>query len=568
MFRRFRLAALTSATVFALGAVSITAVAAPKDAAAKKIDQDTMNNDFVMADFRKAEANLKKALDTCGDSGCSPAVKAQILVNLGIVQSSLGNDTEAEETFVQAIRLHGAVVPDADFVTPEIQKAFDAAKARASSGDTGSVTVDVPPTSDGEVGHEPVSEQMVNTPVPIWVSVPEGMPVGKIIVRYKPFGGSWKKLNLTKKRNGWGGNIDCNDVTTTGALKYYISVLDNAGDPITSLGSLNKPFETKIKNQLDGDPPRLPNEPPPARCAAKEDCPPGLPGCPAVGARGDKGWGSSCEATRECKEGLICLNGMCEEGEEDTSSGGSSANYAKNWVGLFVSMDLAYVTGDDVCGRDSQANKGYACFTTGGDGGNPYEDAGTHYHGEPIPSGNGNAIAGGLAPATIRFMASFDRVILDNIMVGGRAGFAIRGGPQPDGGKAFLPLHLEARGSYWFGQDPFSRVGFRPYAFLGGGMAQVDTKVDVSVREAQTCPATGCTVSSDPKDPNSVIQRNPQTQKVEAWRKAGQGFVGLGGGVMYALSANSGVVGELKIAYMLPTPNIVIAPTIGYAMGF
>ena len=45
-------------------------------------------------------------------------------------------------------------------------------------------------------------------------------------------------------------------------------------------------------------------------------------------------------------------------------------------------------------------------------------------------------------------------------------------------------------------------------------------------------------------------------------------LLGLGGGVMYALTPNSGVVGELKISYMLPTPNIVISPTVGYAMGF
>jgi hypothetical protein len=567
VFRRFRFALLASATVLALGALSATALASAKDAAARKIDQDAMNNDYLMADFPKAEANLKKAVDTCGDSGCTPSVKAQILVHLGIVQSNNGNDTAAEESFLQAIRLHAAVTPDPDFTTPEIQKVFDAAKARAG-GAPGVSTPDGPPTSDGEVEHEPVAEQMVNTPVPIWVTVPEGMAIGKVIVRYKPFGGSWRKLNLQKKRGGWGGNIDCNDVTTTGSLKYYISVLDNAGDPITSLGSLNKPFDTAIKNQLEGDPPRLPNEPPPARCAAREDCPPGLPGCPAAGERGDKGWGSSCEVTRECKEGLVCLGGMCEEGEEEGDTKGPSGPFKKNWVGLNLSMDLAYVTGTDVCGRESQATKGYACFTMGGDSGNPYQEPGTHYHGEPIPENNGNAIAGGLAPATARVMASFDRVLLDNVTAGARLGFAFYGGgPQPDGGKAFLPFHVEVRGAYWFGTDPFSHKGFRPYGFLGGGMAQVDTKVEVSVREIETCPADGCKVCADTACANPV-QRNPQTQKVEAWRKAGQGFVGLGGGVVYAVTPDIGILGELKISYMLPTPNLVISPTIGGVYGF
>lgn len=567
MFRRFRLAALASATVLALGALSASASAAPKDAAAQKLDQDAMNNDFLMADFPKAEAALKRAVETCGADGCTPAIKAKILVHLGIVQANQGNNSEAEQSFVQAVETDPNVVPEKDFTTPEIQKVFDAAKAKAGTGGTAGGGGDEPPVepvSDGEVGHEPVGEQMVNTPVPIWVSVPSGMPIGKVLVRYKPFGGSWKKLNLQKKRGGFGGNIPCEDVTTTGPLKYYISVLDKAGDPITSLGSLNKPFETTIKNQLDGDPPHLPHEPPPARCAAGEDCPPGLPGCPAGGARGNKGWGESCEQTKECQAGMICSGGMCEEGEEEGDGGGGpSGPYKKNWVGLYGSFDLAYVSGDDVCGRDSQANKGYACFTTSD---NEFEDPGTQYHGEPVASGAGNAIAGGLAPATARIMLGYDRVITSNIMLGARLGYAFRGGPQPDSGNAFLPFHVEGRASYWFGKDVFAKKGIRPFGFVAGGMAQVDTKVDVSVREqTPNCPATGCTV----EDQNGeVIQTNPQTQKVEAWRKAGQSFVGLGGGVMYALSENGGIVGELKISYMLPTPNIVVSPTVGYAMGF
>ena len=569
MDRRSRLAALVSATVLALGALSHVASAAPKDAAARKIDQDAMNNDFLMADFPKAEENLKKAVDACGASGCSPNVKAQILVHLGIVQVNQGNTSAAEQSFTQAIQLDGAVRPEKDFTTPDIEKVFEAAKSSAgSSGGSGGGDTATPPgpgpEDGGEVQHDKVVEQMVNTPVPIWVTVPEGMPIGKVLVRYKPFGGAWKKLNLQKKRGGWGGNIPCNDVTTTGDLKYYISVLDNAGDPITSLGSLNKPYVTKVKNQLDGDPPALPHEPPPARCAAPEDCPPGLPGCPAAGARGDKGWGASCEQTKECQAGLICKNGSCEEGEEEGATDGPAGPHKKNWVSLTLSPDLAFVSGNDVCGRDSQANKGYACFIKD----SQFGAAGQQYHGDPVASGNGNAIGGGLALSTVRAMLGYDRTFGSNIQLGARAGWAFNGGPQPDKGNAFFPFHLEARVSYWFGKDPFSRVGIRPYGFLGGGMAQVDTKVDVSVRE-NTCDNTadpnGCAV----RDPQgNVVQVNPQMQTVEAWRKSGQSFVGVGGGVMYAITPNLGIVGDVKVSYMFPTSGIVLSPELTGVMGF
>ncbi len=570
MFRRFRLAALASATVLALGTLSASAVAGPKDAAAQKIDKDAMNNDFLMADFPTAEANLEKAVNTCGDSGCSPNVKAEILVHLGIVQTNQNKTAEAEKSFIQALELDSSVKPHPDFTTPEIEKVFEAAKGKASSGATGPTepSPGEPATEQGEISHEPVVEQMINTPVPIWVTVPDTMPIGKVLVRYKPFGGSWKKLTLKKKRDGWGGIISCNDVTTTGDLKYYIALLDKAGDPITSLGSLNKPYSTDIKNQLDGEPPHLPHEPPPAQCAAKEDCPPGLPGCPAASERGDVGWGGACEETEECQEGLICVGGMCEEGEEEDDS--PSGPYKKNWVGAYFSFDLAYVTGDDVCGRESQANSGYACFTREEE--NPYMPDGTQYHGDPIPSGSGNAIKGGFAPATARLMVGFDRVVWDNITVGARAGWAFRGGPQPDGGNAFLPFHLEARGQYFFGKDPFSRKGLRPFGFVAGGMAQVDTKVAVSVEEKNCAPGSApdapqgaCVV---PDNDNNDFQYHPPKQEVDAWRKAGQSFVALGGGAIYALNADSGVALELKLSYMLPTPNIVVSPTIGFVHGF
>ena len=59
----------------------------------------------------------------------------------------------------------------------------------------------------------------------------------------------------------------------------------------------------------------------------------------------------------------------------------------------------------------------------------------------------------------------------DHLTLGGRLGFVLRGGsPLPDGdaAHAFLPLHVEARGSYWFGEDAFTRKGMR-LCVPGGG---------------------------------------------------------------------------------------------------
>ena len=45
-----------------------------------------------------------------------------------------------------------------------------------------------------------------------------------------------------------------------------------------------------------------------------------------------------------------------------------------------------------------------------------------------------------------------------------------------------MPIHFEVRGAYYFGANVFDKA-FRPYAYAGGGLAQVDVKTSTSVKE-------------------------------------------------------------------------------------
>lgn len=544
--------------------------AGPKDGAAKKLDKDAMESDFLGASFDAAEKKLNDAVKACGDSGCTPKLKAQILVHLGIVQVNLGKKDDAKKSFQDGLKIDNSVAPEGDYSSDDVKAVFNDAKKGGGSStpppkDTGSGT-EPPPTPAGELEHEVVKESAVSTPVPLFVGIPEGMKVAKVIVMFRPFGAEeWKKLELKKMGGGYGGEIDCKEVGTTGDLKYYIKAVDSGGDPVAEAGTKNKPLITKVKNQLDGDPPHLPDKAPPAKCIT--DCPPDFPNCQNVQQCGKGGWGESCGRDKDCKCDYHCKKeegkdeGVCEEGKPVDGPDGpdgpsASAPFKKNWVGLTLSPDLALISGSDVCGQDSQRDKGYSCFRSDG----------KQYHGNPTPAA-GNAIAGGIAPSTVRLMAGYDRLFGKNFMVGVRLGFAFNGGPKPDGGNAFLPFHGELRLAYWIGSNPFARAGLRPFVFLGGGMAQVDTKVDVSVRESEQCstyPGALCPVYAG----SEVVQYNPQGQTVSAWHKAGQQFVGLGGGAMYAFTPKSGLVGAIKVMQMFPTSGTVISPELGYAMGF
>jgi hypothetical protein len=578
--RRSRFAAVATAALFALVAMSQAVSAAPKDAAAKKLDKDAMETDFLNANFDAAEKKLKDAVKTCdGKDACTPKIKAQILVHLGIIQVNLSKKDDAEKAFVDGLKIDNSVAPESDYVSPDVEKVFKEAKAKAAGGaatpppdKTGGGTE--PTSPPGELEHEQVKEQMVETPVPLFVGIPEGMKVAKVIVMYRPFGAEeWKKLELKKAGNGYAGEIPCEETGTTGDLKYYIKAVDSGGDPIAEVGSKNKPMMTKIKNQLEGEPPHLPDKAPPAKCQGKGTCPPDFPGCKETAQCGSGGWGASCGRDKDCQCNYHCKKeegkdeGTCEEGAPgagtgDEAGGGSKAPFKKNWLTLTFSPDIAILSGSDICSASAQKDNGYSCFRNDQVANADQYNTGTQYHGTPK---GGNAIQTGVAFSTVRIMAGYDRTLGANFQVGVRLGFAFLGGPKPEGGNAFLPFHGEVRGSYWFGQNPFAKVGLRPFVFLGVGMAQVDSKVQIPVTEDPAlCNGPRCEVFSN----NVPVQQNPTNQKLDAWHKAGQQFVGLGGGVMYAVTPKAGIVGALKYMQMFPTAGSIISPEISGAFAF
>ncbi len=116
----------------------------------------------------------------------------------------------------------------------------------------------------------------------------------------------------------------------------------------------------------------------------------------------------------------------------------------------------------------SQVDGSFTCF----------RKSGSQYHGTPI-IGQRDQVSTGILLATTRFKLASDYA-WDNYDLGLRLGYVLRGGgPQPDGGRRFIPFHAEARFSYWLGKTAYENAGVQPYFFLGGGLAQVDARIDV-----------------------------------------------------------------------------------------
>jgi hypothetical protein len=207
----------------------------------------------------------------------------------------------------------------------------------------------------------------------------------------------------------------------------------------------------------------------------------------------------------------------------------------KNWVTLGVQQDFLLFTpvsgvcdATDADGDDYPGHPQYSCRD--GDGlydGNVY-------------SGAGNQIQGGLGVATTRIMIGYDRVFIERLTIGGRIGYAFGGTPIVVGGGTFNPFHAELKSAFFFGDKPFERMSFRPYASLAVGVGEVDGKVSVDFFIDE-----------------EGYQQGERGQ-LDAWRQTGIGFAALGLGVGYPIGPLMPTL-ELRGLMMVGEPAFAMA---------
>jgi len=545
------------------------------NAASKKIDE-AINEHYLATDFDKAEGVLTGTVTACADK-CSPPVIAKAWMYVGIVRGSGKNDQAgAKDAFQKALASDPTIKLDVQLATPETQKTFS---DLSGAGAGVAAAAAVPAAANDDAGDKgglkctpDVRELQTLRPIPLDCTSDE--EVASMEIRYKPFGSEeWKVVKMKKVGDSYRGEVPCDATGAAGTLKLYVRAKDATGESVDSFGSKSKPIDFVAIEDSHASPPSYPGEPAPARCMAKEECPPDFPGCSAT-KHGHKAWGEPCESTEECKSGLQCGgDGTCEaapscETNADCESGvcndnkcspaegaAPSGKYKKNWLGLHFAQDIAIIGGSDVCSTASRTNDGYTCFLEGTE---------TPYVGEPFP---GAGISTGTVIATRRLMLSFDRALSPNLTLGARVGFAFGGRPSSDGDK-FLPFHGELRLSYWFGKGALAKKGLRPYVHLGGGVAQVDGRVKVKVADCQNVPQSPgdeiykkC-IAGDPS-----VHDQTTSIPMDVWKSLGQIFITGGGGLVYAFTPTLGAQLNLNLMVMLPTSGFVMQPSFGLVYG-
>lgn len=540
------------AFVLALSAVFFsTAALADKatETSAKALQKKAMEEDYLATDFSKAADKLNKAISACGSDKCSANVRALLKRDLGVVDIGGQLDKDAGmAAFVDAIKLDSSIELDPDLKTKDLEAAWAAAKKKAGGG--GGKTP--PPDTNGggepsgDFNHSPALEQAIRTPVPIYAEYTGSETLVRVVAKYKAFGMTeFKQLELKKIGNGWGAQVPCTDVLQ-GDLQYYLQGFNAQSDPVATGGDRNHPYVVKIKNKIDGDPPHLPDQPPPTQCADTGDCPPGFPCAKPGGGTGNgeasggtKGKGEDCEENSECKSNE-CKDSVCTAPPEDDAT-----KFPRIWIGVTGALDLSFISSDqDVCLLDKNGlpvnSSGYYC--TNSDGSNypkrSYDGDKTGAQNSLLTPGKAGSVNGGTVISNIRVNLAFDYALTRNALVGARLGLVLGRYPGSaygqDGGTT-IPIQAEGRFTYLFLPGGVTAL-VNPYAFVAVGASEYDGEVDVPVTESGT----------------------PGTKNVQAWKVAGPLYGGIGGGVRVAFP-----MGKTKKTYIAA----MIAPKLIYALG-
>ena len=516
-----------------LALAAAPALAAPaKDAAAEKALKEAMGDDYFETRFDDAEKKLRAAIEACG-TGCSEGMKAKLHVALGTVLAGGKKELDdAQDVFVTALKLDPTVKPDPDLTTAQVQFAFEKAKADLKLGPAPGA--DAPASA---ASHSPPAEQRVRTPVPLYLEIlptvladvrkVTGSFAGPGNVNFTPL--DFRKLG----ERGYGAEVACDEVAMEGDLTYFITILGENDKVLGTLGTRDAPLRVPIRAAITKEAPHWPGFTAPDQCSSKGSGP------------------DQCLDDKQCNSGLVCKGGQCLAPQKTTSK-------LSNWITVTFGADFGLFAADNVCSEVGQNDDNYVC----------QREDGSRYLGTPT-TGAANNVNFGFVPGTMRVAIQYERVLFDNFSAAGRIGFAFNGASGE--GVNFLPLHLEARLAYSFGQSAFEKPGVRPFVFLSGGLAQVDSTVSrVQVLEdGQACGA------QDPLDQGSPCTKpspdgrtEPRLQYLSATKQAGNGFITAGVGLVYTPLRNVGLHVAVRGGVTFPVLIGVIAPEAGFTFGF
>jgi hypothetical protein len=561
MFRRLR---SITASLWVM-CVAMTALAASKDdATLKKIDE-ALKDYYPAAQYDKAETVLRNAIKACGEKACSRNVLARAYVAQGIVRGKASSELAgARKAFESAKKADPNVTLDESLVSRAVLAEFykvmgrelppDAAKTKARG------------TPAGNMRCTPASGHEIQTARPIAVVCDplEGMSRAELHYRFESEP-EYTVVLMSVQDGTLRINIPCEPLVKTGTLDVFVVGQDFNEEKIDTFGNAASPVHYKIVNSTKDPVPSYPGEDPPKRCKEL--------------LTGVASEGQACSSVQPCKHGLYCAEAICQkaptcETDSDCKSDRCSNGYCSmdqdasreeaaefelnRWmIGLHGGLDFWVApSAKSVCGEASLRAGDFFCYNEGQSTTvRTANVANTNVLPMTDASHAGNVDAG-VRAATVRVLASVDRVLSKYVSAGVRLGWAFGGGPRalhfnsagvPSRKGRFIPVHAELRGTLWL--RSLTKPGLHPALHLSAGMADVDASIPIRVKSPSA---------------NGGAYRS-----LDAWHRLGPAFVGGGPGLLWTFSKTFGLQLDVNAMLMLPSKTgLVVEPTMGAVVGF
>jgi hypothetical protein len=345
----------TLTIVLALSGLAASASAQVSNQRLAEINRSAMEA-YNNLDVEVAKRTLEDAARSAERGGSKGPALARTYANLGVVLvGGMGETSSGTEAFVRALREDPNVEPDPLVATPEVMSAFASAKRKAGSSSSARATAPQPAPipeqvpATGNLDHEPVPEQLAQTPIPVFVRRSDELEAEKVKIFYRSLGMTKPgAAEMKPTQDGWAFLIPCIDVAEP-TVEYFIVAEDSDGNKVGNFGDPNAPVSVNVVTTRSLPPPALPGLPPPQTCSAaiENECPPGLPGCRS----GNGQLGDSCTSDEACSTGLICDDDFCSIGDR----GGSSSS-SKGDTSLF--LELGFGLGATYVSSNSTADRG------------------------------------------------------------------------------------------------------------------------------------------------------------------------------------------------------------------
>jgi hypothetical protein len=263
-------------------------------------------NEYGNFEFNNAQALLEDALALCQRHRITDTPLARTYMNLAVVAIGARQNTgEGVDLFVQALNADPDIELDPALSSPDIQSRFQLAQQRHRRG--GGSTAGAAAGGQGlSLAHDSVVEQLVNTPVPVFLEVPRRSEIGEVTLYFRT--GSmrrYERVPMTEMAGGFGAEIPCRRVVAP-SVRYYIVAFGPAGNSVGFAGSANEPYEVVVVGERSLPAPSIPGQAPPLQCTGQLQC--SEDECDDSGLQGD---GAACSESSECGSGLECLEGLC-----------------------------------------------------------------------------------------------------------------------------------------------------------------------------------------------------------------------------------------------------------------